>query len=107
MSERVIALSPTCPFFRRFLRKVVFRQLPDHLLATDLREPFQSAHRADHSTEPALLRVTNDLLTACDRGSVSILTLLDLSAAFDTLDHNILLKRPEHSFGISGSLTHI
>ena len=68
----------------------------------DLREPFQSAYRADHSTETALLRVTNDLLTACDRGSVSIPTVLDLSAAFDTLDHNILQQRLEQSFGISG-----
>ena len=60
-------------------------------------EPFQSAYRADHSTE-----VTNDLLMACDQGSVSILSHLDLSAAFDTLDHNIPLKRLRLSFGISG-----
>ena len=70
--------------------------------ATDTLEPFQSAYRADHSTETLLLRVTNYLIMACDQGSVSILSLLDLSAAFDTLDHNILLKKLRLSFGISG-----
>ena len=89
-------------FLSKILEKVVLQQLSDHLNAADTLEPFQSAYRADHSTETLLLRVTNDLLMACDRGSVSILSLLDLSAAFDTLDHNILLKRLRLSFGISG-----
>ena len=89
-------------FLSKILEKVVLQQLSDHLNATDTLEPFQSAYRADHSTETLLLRVTNDLLMACDQGSVSILSLLDLSAAFDTLDHNILLKRLRLSFGISG-----
>ena len=89
-------------FLSKILEQVVLQQLSDHLNATDTLEPFQSAYRAEHSTETLLLRVTNDLLMACDRGSVSILSLLDLSAAFDTLDHNILLKRLRLSFGISG-----
>ena len=89
-------------FLSKILENVVLQQLSDHLNATDTLEPFQSAYRADHSTETLLLRVTNDLLMACDRGSVSIMSLLDLSSAFDTLDHNILLKRLRLSFGISG-----
>ena len=88
-------------FLSKILEKVVLQQLSDHLNATDTLEPFQSAYRADHSTQTLLLRVTNDLLMACDQGSVSILSLLDLSAAFDTLDHNILLKRVRLTFGIS------
>ena len=89
-------------FLSKILDKVVLQQLSDHLNATDTLEPFQSAYRTDHSTETLLLRVTNDLLMACDQGSVSILSLLDLSAAFETLDHNILLKRLRLCFVISG-----
>ena len=66
-------------------------------------EVFQSGFRQHHSTETALTRVTNDLLLAADNGLVTILVLLDLSAAFDTIDHNILLHRLEVDVGITGS----
>eukprot|EP00745_Piridium_sociabile_P044747 TRINITY_DN9505_c0_g1_i24.p2 TRINITY_DN9505_c0_g1~~TRINITY_DN9505_c0_g1_i24.p2 ORF type:complete len:122 (-),score=5.84 TRINITY_DN9505_c0_g1_i24:1342-1707(-) len=63
----------------------------------------QSAYRANHSTETALLRILNDLLTALDQNKVSALLLLDLSAAFDTIDHHLLLSCLESSFGIKNS----
>ena len=75
----------------------------DHLNTNELWPRFRSAYRARHSTETALLKVLNDFLTAIDYGQVSLLNLLDLSAAFDTIDHDILLRRLENVFGIQNS----
>ena len=88
-------------FLSKLLEKVVLNQLNAHLSANNLLNPFQSAYRQFHSTETALLHILNDLLLATDSGKVSLLTLLDLSSAFDTIDHTILLKRLHHTFGIS------
>jgi len=63
----------------------------------------QSAYQKYHSTETAVTRVYNDLLLATDRGQVSALCLLDLTAAFDTVDHELLLLRLEHQFGLRGT----
>ena len=63
----------------------------------------QSAYRPGHSIESALLKLMNDVLHVLDNGDVSLLTLLDLSAAFDTIDHNMLLQRLEQLCGISGT----
>ena len=65
-------------------------------------QPFQSAYREGHSTETALVRVFNDLVLNADANKINILCLLDLSAAFDTIDHGILLTRLEKTFGING-----
>jgi len=59
-----------------------------------IHEVFQSGFKSLHNTETALLRVSNDLLLTTDSGNCAILLLLDLSAAFDTLDHGIFFKNP-------------
>ena len=90
-------------FVSKIIEKLVLSQLSDHLSANCLYNRFQSAYRPGHSTETALLKIVNDLLLALDDGNVSLLALLDLSAAFDTIDHSILLHRLHHDFGIHGT----
>ncbi|KAK2148097.1 hypothetical protein LSH36_516g01009 [Paralvinella palmiformis] len=62
----------------------------------------QSAYKSGHSTETALLRLKNDMLMAIDGRKAVILVLLDLSAAFDTIDHEIICSRLERLLGLSG-----
>jgi len=69
---------------------VVQSPLLAHLNGNNLLPSWQSAYRRFHSTETAVTTVFNDLLTAGDRGQMSVLCLLDLSAAFDTVDHALL-----------------
>ena len=74
----------------------------DHMTQHDMHEHFLSAYRANHSTETALVRVSNDVLRSVDRRECVLLTLRDLSAAFDTVDHTQFLNRLEGEFGVTG-----
>lgn len=86
----------------KLLERLVARQLVDHLNTANLLPELQSAYRAYHSTETAILKVLGDMLQALDTGDVAVLALLDLSAAFDTVDHATLLRRLEISYGLGG-----
>ena len=89
-------------FVSKLLEKVVARRLSAHKVASNLYKPFQSAHRVGYSTETAVLRVQNDILRAIDSSKCVFLVLLDLSAAFDTVSHHILLKRLANQYGVRG-----
>jgi hypothetical protein len=92
------------PVISKLFERLVARQLMYYLTAADLLPARQSGFRPGHSTETAILRVLSDILQSVDRGDVAVLILLDLSAAFDTVDHDILLQRLQCSFGIDDSV---
>ena len=89
-------------FASKICEKAVAMQFNVHLVKNNLMEPFQSAYRPNHSTQTALVRVCNDILHAIDQRKITILVLLDLSAAFDTMDHQILLDRLHIHFRVCG-----
>ena len=89
-------------FLSKTVERVVASRLQYHLDLNHLLPQMQSAYRRKHSTETALLRVISDVLSAADDKNITVLALLDLSAAFDCVDHDLLLRRLEHDMGISG-----
>ena len=91
------------PVISKLLEKVVLNQLNDYLEINSLHCPVQSGYRPLHSCETLLVRMTDDILKDMEQGCVVTLVLLDLSAAFDTIDHDILIKKLLEDFGIQGS----
>lgn len=89
-------------FLGKVLERVVAKQLLEHMSINDLHDPLQSAYKPRHSTETVLLTIKNDIDSALDRGQGVLLLLLDLSAAFDALDHKVLLTRLSTEVGIRG-----
>jgi hypothetical protein len=87
----------------KILERIIYNRLSEHIHSFNTYSIFQFAYRRFFSTETALLRIQNDLLLAIDKQKVTALVLLDLSAAFDTIDHRILFHRLENWFGVSGS----
>ena len=83
----------TLSFISKLTERVVLKRLTDHTLCNNLHEQFQSALTPNHSTETALMRVQNDILMSLDNKRGVVLIMLDLSAAFDTVDHSLLLGR--------------
>ena len=92
------------PFLSKILEKTALMQLNKHLMLNNLHAEYQSGYREGHSCETASLAIYNDLLCISDLKSKVILLLLDLSAAFDTIDHSHLLNKLVHKFGIKDNV---
>lgn len=84
----------------KILEKLAYARLMTYLMQNDLLPSRQSAYRPFHSTETALIRFHDDLVRARDSGKITCVVLLDSSAAFDTVDHAILITRLRERFGI-------
>ena len=87
-------------FIGKFLERFAVNRLHEHAAAHCLFPVYQSAYRPRHSTETAVVHVLDEIFRAVDSGKVCALVLLDLSAAFDTVDHSILLTVLKHRFGV-------
>jgi hypothetical protein len=91
------------PFLAKVVEKIIAEQLMDHMKQHNLYDNLQSAYRPGHSCETALLKLKNDINMAFDKGKGILLVSLDLSSAFDTLDHTVLLHRLHEEVGICGN----
>ena len=88
----------------KILERMVAQQLVSYVDSSRLFPEFQSAYRKFHSTETALTQVLSDIFSAIDGGNIALMSMLDMSAAFDTVDHQILLQRLNTSFGVSSTV---
>ena len=91
------------PFLEKLIERVVLKRLNHHLNINNLLIPNQYGYKKAHSTETLLVKVVNDILVAADKGSSTILLLLDLSAAFDTVDQRKLINILKNDIGIDGT----
>ena len=89
-------------YISKVIEKAVARQINEHIADEGISSENQSAYRVFHSTETALLKIQNDIATSMDKGAAVGLVLLDLSAAFNTIDHSILFNCLQQWYGIDG-----
>ena len=85
----------------KLTERAVVNQLCHHSACEFPLPHCQSAYRVGHSTETALVKVQSDILLNIDQQKITQSVMIDLSAAFDTVDHKILLDIMNHQFGIS------
>ena len=79
-------------FLSKILEKVVAGQINKYLLINNLHDKIQYAYRTGFSTETALIKITDDILHTLDNKSFTALIMIDMAAAFDIIDHIILLN---------------
>lgn len=90
-------------FLSKIIEKVVNNQLQSHIQTNCLLPDYQSSYRANYSTETVLLKLCDDIWQSMERGNATSMVALDLSAAFDTVNHSILCSVLEKRFGIKGT----
>ena len=88
----------------KLLERLILARIQDHVTTSPNFNPFQSAYRRFHSTETALLLTLDRIYHSIDQGFSTVLVSLDLSAAFDTIDHPTLLNRLSTSYGVHGAV---
>ena len=88
----------------KWAERAVFEQIYGHILQNQIYPVLKSSYREGHSTETALLKVLNDIMLGMDSKCVTLLVLLDLSAAFDTVSHEILINRLQNKVGLQGAV---
>ena len=92
------------PFLAKVLEKAAFQQLYDYLNSNCLLSPNQSGYKQNHSCETALFAIINDLQVVIHNDTLVAVVMLNLSATFDTVDHQRLLFKLKHYFGINGNV---
>ena len=90
-------------FLGKLIESAVIKQFITHLSENKLEDKRQSAYKKSHSTETLLTKVHNDIMLSQSKNEMTLLVLLDLSAAFDTIDHDILIDRLKCTQGIDGT----
>ena len=97
---------PVCSglFVDKLIQTHVLIQLNEHMKLSNLHIPHQSGYKPNHSCETILLAVLNDTLVALDSGLCTVELLLDLSAAFDTVDHIVMLSTLKNDIGLDGTV---
>ena len=91
-------------FVSKLIEKIVASQIKSHINNSGILNNLQSAYKCGNSTGTVLLPIQNDIWSAQNRGELSAHSLLDLSAAFDTIDHDLLLSRLSEWFDIDDVL---
>jgi hypothetical protein len=89
------------PTLVKIVEKIIANKITDHLERNNLMDMYQSTYRRGHSCETSIVSILNDVYGAMDRKEISIAVLLDMSAAFDTVDHTLLINKLER-LGIVG-----
>ena len=90
-------------FISKVLEKAAFNQISKHVQENELFSPNQSGYKQYHSCETALLEVVNNIQQFIQNDNLTAVLMLDLSAAFDTVDHNCLSYKLKNNFGITGN----